>query len=82
MRATQSILPLAAALCLCVQSAQAAAQENCGELVTIRSHGNTTTAYSIFTPPPSNFGEARMALVLLPGTPATLPSTPRAARAS
>ena len=37
MRATQSILPLAAALCLFVQSAQAAAQENCGELVTIRS---------------------------------------------
>ena len=68
MRAIRSVLPLAAALCLCLQCTQAPGQETCGELVTIRSHGSATTAYSIFTPPPSNFGEARVALVLLPGS--------------
>jgi hypothetical protein len=57
----------AAALLLCAQAEGASAQQDCGELLTIRSHGATTTAYSIVTPPPSTFGEARIALILLPG---------------
>jgi hypothetical protein len=60
--------PVAVALCLCVQAGRVSAQEKCGELVTLRSHGTTTTAYSILSPSQSTFGEARMALVLLPGS--------------
>jgi hypothetical protein len=68
MRTNWWAWPVAAALCFCVQAGGVSAQEACGELVTLQSHGATTTAYSIAAPPPSTFGEARMALILLPGS--------------
>jgi hypothetical protein len=63
------------ALCLCTAAlaigiaAPAAAQEACGEVVAIATHGRTTTAVSIAMPPASAPQEGRMALVLLPGGP-------------
>jgi hypothetical protein len=63
---------MAAALCLCVEAGRVSAQETCGTLVTIRSHGATTTAYSIAMPPASAPQEGRMALLLLPGGPGYL----------
>src|SRR5262245_28892154 len=62
-RAAQGV----AAFVLCVRAATA--QEACGEVVTISTHGRTTTAVSIAMPPASAPQEARMALVLLPGGP-------------
>lgn len=47
----------------------ALAQDACGELLTLKTHGTTTTAVSLSMPPPSAPQEQRMALVLLPGGP-------------
>jgi hypothetical protein len=60
-----------AALCLCtaVLTAQAAAEETCGEVVAIATHRRTTTPVSIAMPPASAPQEGQMALVLLPGGP-------------
>jgi hypothetical protein len=52
-----------------VLTAPLAAQEACGEVVGIASHGKTTTPVSIAMPPDSAPQEGRMALVLLPGGP-------------
>jgi hypothetical protein len=57
----------ALAFCMTALMAHAAAQEACGELVTIATHGRTTTAVSIGVPPASAPQDGRMALVLLPG---------------
>jgi hypothetical protein len=59
----------ALALCLFAATTQLAAQETCGEVVSIATHGRTTTAVSIGTPPASAPQDGRMALVLLPGGP-------------
>ncbi len=66
-RAVRAIVALA--LCTAALTAQAAAQDACGEVVTIPTHGRTTTAVSIGMPPASAPQEGRMALVLLPGGP-------------
>ena len=60
-----------AALCLCMTalSAPLAAQEACGELVSLATHDRTTTPVSIAMPSASAPQEGRMALVLLPGGP-------------
>jgi hypothetical protein len=47
----------------------ASAQQACGEFVTFKTHGNSTTAVSIAMPPASAPLEGRAALVLLPGGP-------------
>jgi hypothetical protein len=60
---------LALALCACAPLRGAAAEDTCGELVTIKGHGTSTTAYSIAMPAASAPGEGRVALVLLPGGP-------------
>lgn len=39
----------------------------CGELVSIPTHDRTTTRYALAHPQPASTGEARIALVLLPG---------------
>ena len=56
-------------LYLVAAPAQAAAQEACGEVVTVATHGRTTTPVSIGMPPASAPQDGRMALVLLPGGP-------------
>jgi hypothetical protein len=48
-------------------TALAAAQEACGEVVSIATHGRTTTPVSVGMPPASAPQDGRMALVLLPG---------------
>jgi pimeloyl-ACP methyl ester carboxylesterase len=48
---------------------QAWAQAACGEVVTLRTHGKSTTAVSIGMPPASAPQDARMVLLLLPGGP-------------
>jgi hypothetical protein len=60
------------ALALCVGAQTVQAQESCGELVTIKGHGSSTTAFSIATPPASAPQEGRAALVLLAGGPGYL----------
>lgn len=45
----------------------ALAQESCGELITLKTHGKTTTPVSLSLPPASAPQVQRMALVLLPG---------------
>lgn len=47
----------------------ASAQGTCGEVVTLKTHGKTTTSISIAMPPESAPQEGRMVLVLLPGGP-------------
>jgi hypothetical protein len=59
----------ALAICITAFTAHLPAQEACGEVVTIQTHGRTTTAVSIAVPPASAPQEGRMALVLLPGGP-------------
>jgi hypothetical protein len=66
-RAARGIAALA--LCLFATTTLLAAQEACGEVVTIATHGRTTTAVSIGMPPASAPQDGRMALVLLPGGP-------------
>jgi hypothetical protein len=39
----------------------------CGELVTVKTHGGTTTLYTLMRPQPARPEGARVALVLLPG---------------
>jgi len=51
---------------LVVASFPAGAQVACGELVTLKTHGGTTTRYALSRPKADAGGE-RMALVLLPG---------------
>jgi hypothetical protein len=41
--------------------------EPCGEVVTLRSHGSSTTSYSLAAPVESAPRDGRAALVLLPG---------------
>lgn len=60
---------LALALGACALAGGAAAQDTCGELVTIHGHGTSTTTYSIAMPRASAPEEGRVALVLLPGGP-------------
>lgn len=60
---------LALAIGACALAEGAAAQDACGELVTIQGHGSSTTAYSLALPPASAPEEGRVALVLLPGGP-------------
>ena len=60
------LLAMAMAL-LAVAMAPAAAQEPCGEVVTLKTHGGATQAYSLALPPASAPQEGRAALVLLPG---------------
>jgi hypothetical protein len=60
---------LLALISMSVQAGQASAQNACGELVTIQTHGKSTTAVSIGMPPASAPKDGRMALVLLPGGP-------------
>jgi hypothetical protein len=62
-------LPLAI---LIAQAAPMTAQEACGEVITLRTHGASTTSYSLALPPASAPPEGRMALVLLPGGPGYL----------
>ena len=45
------------------------AQQTCGELVILKTHGSSTTAVSMAMPPASVPQEGRAALVLLPGGP-------------
>jgi hypothetical protein len=59
----------ALACCGIALSAHLAAQEACGEVVSIATHGRTTTPVSIGMPPDSAPQDGRMALVLLPGGP-------------
>jgi pimeloyl-ACP methyl ester carboxylesterase len=47
----------------------ASAQEACGEVLTLKTHGNSTTAVSLAMPPASAPQDDRMALVFLPGGP-------------
>jgi pimeloyl-ACP methyl ester carboxylesterase len=63
------LILLALAFCICVQTVRGSAQDVCGELATIKTHGNSTTAVSIAMPPAWAPQEGRMALVLLPGGP-------------
>jgi pimeloyl-ACP methyl ester carboxylesterase len=60
---------IALAACVCGQAGLVWAEETCGERVTIRSHGRSTTAYSIAMPPAEAPQEGRMVLVLLAGGP-------------
>ena len=62
----------ALALCLCAVTGRVSAQDSCGELVTIHTHGGSTTTYSVAMPPPSAPQEGLVALVLLPGGPGYL----------
>lgn len=48
---------------------RARAQGTCGEIVTLKTHGKTTTPISIAMPPESAPQDGRMVLVLLPGGP-------------
>jgi len=66
-RALHAIAALA--FCMTALTAHLAAQEACGEVVTVATHGRTTTSVSIGTPPASAPQDGRMALVLLPGGP-------------
>lgn len=59
----------ALAFSLSAGAAQAMAQDACGEVVTLKTHGKTTTAVSISMPPASTPQDGRMALVLLSGGP-------------
>ena len=47
----------------------APSQNVCGELLTLKTHGTTTTPVSLSMPPASAPKEGRMVLVLLPGGP-------------
>jgi pimeloyl-ACP methyl ester carboxylesterase len=60
---------LALACAIGVGAGQAPAQDTCGEVLTLKTHGKSTTAISIATPPASAPQDGRMALVLLPGGP-------------
>jgi hypothetical protein len=60
------ILSLLAVL-IAALAAPAAAEEECGEVVVLKTHGRSTTAYSLAMPPESAPQENRAALVLLPG---------------
>jgi hypothetical protein len=56
-------------LCLIAHAAAVAAQDSCGEVITLKSRGRSTTPYSLAMPSGSTPQENRMALVLLPGGP-------------
>jgi len=60
---------IAVALWLALMGGQARAQEICGEVVTLKTHGKSTTAVSLSMPPVEAPQDGRMALVLLPGGP-------------
>lgn len=60
---------LAVTLIGLVQLRPALAQDACGEVLTLKTHGNTTTPVSLSMPPASAPQEQRMVLILLPGGP-------------
>jgi hypothetical protein len=68
MRATAAaIVVLAASSIVLAQPSPPAATDRCGEVVTIQTHGRTTTRYALALPAASSPPGGRVALVLLPG---------------
>ena len=63
-----SVLAVAFSATACLAQPNAAlATDSCGEVVTIETHGRTTTRYAFASPPPVPAQSARIAVVLLVG---------------